>query len=275
MFRFSDLVIESPICRSRCLGRVRPPDGYSSFHFILSKRDECEHSQNSGRLSITRLCHNRGPAKDEAVPTPFGDGDKETTPHHPTAGLLQWGHRFRRWRCGHRGHWPVATVAKLQWGQRLSANGDHPHRQNGQTRRPASMGPTPFGDGDLGQCARANVPAFLLQWGHRLSAMEIIVDTAYPCWSCARFNGATAFRRWRSSCRAPADPGGQASMGPPPFGDGDMLKARWQTRQGAASMGPPPFGDGDRQDSRAFGVCAPRFNGATAFRQWRCLGLAT
>ena len=116
---------------------------------------------------------------------------------------------------------------------------------------------------------------WMLQWGHRLSAM----DTSMTTW-CARsgtvfgdcFNGATAFRRWirpgRCGSRSPKQPcfnGATAfrrwildgpafapvrpvlaSMGPPPFGDGYVARGSPMSQaQGVeASMGPPPFGDG-------------------------------
>ncbi len=61
-----------------------------------------------------------------------------------------------------------------------------------------------------------------LQWGHRLSAME----SAQP----------------HTGGPLPVD----ASMGPPPFGDGKHRRGRLPPRQKCrASMGPPPFGDGN------------------------------
>ena len=61
----------------------------------------------------------------------------------------------------------------------------------------ASMGPPPFGDGDSRRRNHARQRAVLLQWGHRLSAMEIAVDATTLASELSRFNGATAFRRWR------------------------------------------------------------------------------
>ena len=74
------------------------------------------------------------------------------------------------------------------------------------------MGPPPFGDGN---------PA----------------DTQHRPILKGRFNGATAFRRWKL----------------PGHVDLDDVVPR-------ASMGPPPFGDGNWRE---------RFNGATAFRRWK------
>ena len=111
-----------------------------------------------------------------------------------------------------------------------------------------------------------------LQWGHRLSAMETS-SPALPV--CCLF-------------AAP-------SMGPPPFGDGNMVTIDGQRYTPfSASMGPPPFGDGNMTDpktgvtvevklqwghrlsametwdwARWWWVPSPSFNGATAFRRWK------
>ena len=118
------------------------------------------------------------------------------------------------------------------------------------------------------------------------------------------FNGATAFRRWKpgwplgwgyrlametSDCSEFRSP---ASMGPPPFGDGNAFHS------GPASMGPPPFGDGNAPETPGWwsvsvvldaesklqwghrlsametgllsmGDTVQCFNGATAFRRWK------
>ena len=85
-----------------------------------------------------------------------------------------------------------------------------------------------------------------------------------------RFNGATAFRRWKLEQGGPA---GElvdlASMEPPPFGDGNPGLRLHQQHEPDASMEPPPFGDGNhhcRQAQRSSPNC---FNGATAFRRWK------
>ena len=133
----------------------------------------------------------------------------------------------------------------------------------------ASMGPPPFGDGKAIDGLIATSESHLLQWGHRLSAMES-----------------------REGAELPA-PRGRASMGPPPFGDGKGYSSRrtssstrlqWGHRLSAmesgmqdlespadprASMGPPPFGDGKRSASASRVSTSPRFNGATAFRRWK------
>ena len=132
------------------------------------------------------------------------------------------------------------------------------------------MGPPPFGDGKIGSLIFLLI-MLLLQWGHRLSAMESaspvgnsarngpasmgpppfgdgkgsrIVANAWPG---ACFNGATAFRRWKV---APAD--SLASRNPSRLQWGHRLSA--MERGGAGGLLPPVLG---------------RFNGATAFRRWK------
>ena len=195
----------------------------------------------------------------------------------------------------------ASASAHLQWGHRLSAM---------ETSSPAlpvcclfaapSMGPPPFGDGNVQSraarllsicCPFNEATAFRrwkrpvprcpfavyllpLQWGHRLSAMETS-SPALPV--CCLF-------------AAP-------SMRPPPFGDGNVQSRaarllsiccpfngatafrRWKRPVprcpfaclfAAPSMRPPPFGDGNVQSraARLLSICCP-FNGATAFRRWK------
>ena len=179
-----------------------------------------------------------------------------------------------------------------------------------EVKHPASMGPPPFGDGDRdisgmdglssGRRRFNGATAFRrwrsinleetgcakckpsLQWGHRLSAMEIrgaAPDGAFRP-RCSSFNGATAFRRWRSA-------GDQRVMRNALFNNvsfnGATAFRRWRSgrrpRAAAisaktlpASMGPPPFGDGDQRTSPCIWrltLSYPCFNGATAFRRWR------
>ena len=131
----------------------------------------------------------------------------------------------------------------------------------------ASMGPPPFGDGNrAGPAQPARWTGFngatafrrwkpeacpcsaewWLQWGHRLSAMETRLLNRYP--AGRRFNGATAFRRWKlyPSFRRRLCSQSRASMGPPPFGDGNTTYPYQRREKHRASMGPPPFGDGNQ-----------------------------
>ena len=85
----------------------------------------------------------------------------------------------------------------------------------------------------------------ILQWGHRLSAMETrterfsIVSSKVPSMGPPPFgdgNSSGGGRRRRWPC---------PSMGPPPFGDGNDELLELITALSNPSMGPPPFGDGN------------------------------
>ena len=133
----------------------------------------------------------------------------------------------------------------------------------------------------------------LLQWGHRLSAVE--TQQAQPrVRILLRFNGATAFRQWKHGLYSITANIKIASMGPPPFGSGNyqFRDSRAHYHCGA-SMGPPPFGSGNEDLNRSMitriielqwghrlsavethhKLCNSQarrcFNGATAFRQWK------
>ena len=107
------------------------------------------------------------------------------------------------------------------------------------------MGPPPFGDG---------------------KPREPYPGTRAP----KRFNGATAFRRWKGKLHPVDAHDTPASMGPPPFGDGKIVPCIGvQALDGAASMGPLPFGDGKRALMIRCGASTTCFNGATAFRRWK------
>ena len=85
-----------------------------------------------------------------------------------------------------------------------------------------------------------------LQWGHRLSAMESAGWTGgwCNCWSL----------QWGHRLSAM-----EIGLQPLPF-FGRVV----------ASMGPPPFGDGNTQAPRFGRHCGiGGFNGATAFRRWK------
>ena len=63
----------------------------------------------------------------------------------------------------------------------------------------------------------------MLQWGHRLSAMEGGESSDFcPQW-CVGFNGAIAFQRWKGCISPPSAPSISASMGPSPFSDGRVV----------------------------------------------------
>ena len=154
-------------------------------------------------------------------PPPFGDGNfgcaPQPVPHScASMGPPPFGD----------GNIALATTSRspcrlLQWGHRLSAMETVPEPSLRQRQGLASMGPSPFGDGNPTCHQPATLILRLLQWGHRLSAMETWTCQSWskPKWGC--FNGATAFRRWKRRQREGATGGGTASMGPPPFGDGN------------------------------------------------------
>ena len=187
----------------------------------LPERDQFEHSQNSAHCSITPSCQNRGPAKDEMEPPPFGDGKiRLVIIGTSTDTPLQWGHRlsamerplrrrvpgtdprsfngataFRRWK-GATKKSPYNTYTVLQWGHRLSAM-----ERSCTIPKPAWTAVLQWGHRLSAMESRhllpAHRPPWRLQWGHRLSAME----------------RASNERRFDQPC--------PASMGPPPFGDGN------------------------------------------------------
>ena len=156
-------------------------------------------------------------------PPPFGDGNMVAVTRFVVSTPLQWGHRLSAMETTVVGSGTIIIRATLQWGHRLSA------METGvdvRLRRPgceASMGPPPFGDGNAYDpgclpflsdslqwghrlSAMDTVPwpkppavVCMLQWGHRLSAMETYLSPEANRQRWSRFNGATAFRRWKPS----------------------------------------------------------------------------
>ena len=153
-------------------------------------------------------------------PPPFGDGNNPAGPASGTwRGRFNGATAFRRWKR------PTKRVMNtdfplLQWGHRLSAmeTGPVPSLLTARTR---------------------------LQWGHRLSAMET-TDPNPRCWRCDKL-------QWGHRLSAMETPGH-------PRPGGCQLGLQWGHRLSAmetlrllvvisaqvvASMGPPPFGDGN------------------------------
>ena len=88
--------------------------------------------------------------------------------------------------------------------------------------RIASMGPPPFGDGNMAEKILTAAYFSILQWGHRPSAMETRLEELAGRYGTASFNGATALRRWkRVTIELELLVLFEPSMGPPPFGDGN------------------------------------------------------
>ena len=109
------------------------------------------------------------PTSPSMGPPPFGDGNYRISFNGATA--------FRRWKQR-----PPDSTPSMFSAMR-------------NTIRQLSSGP-PFGDGNL------TVPVLfvlygILQWGHRLSAMETTTVGYSGRPSSGTFNGATAFRRWK------------------------------------------------------------------------------
>ena len=130
------------------------------------------------------------------------------------------------------------------------------------------MGPPPFGDGNsdrkasLGNCWRRFNGATAFRRWKRPSVAGMLI-------SVSRFNGATAFRRWKRDNLPDNDDNSRASMGPPPFGDGNNATEAGGKMTTVASMGPPPFGDGNVIKCLVLSSSRLCFNGATAFRRWK------
>ena len=247
--------------------------------------------------SLLPLCVSRSSHTPSMGPPPFGDGNLPSSRSTGKASRsLQWGHRlsamettrlrrpslnrlrtfngataFRRWKltAPTTGTTPSLSsfngaTAFRRWKLESGRRGELPDCS-------PSMGPPPFGDGN-----------------HR--------PPSSPGRRLLPFNGATAFRRWKPRAvqwdavfvavlqwghrlsameTAPSNltaaAGDAPSMGPPPFGDGNLLRVDASSRQCLLpSMGPPPFGDGNLSiwDVRCVNYRLP-FNGATAFRRWK------
>ena len=212
-------------------------------------------------------------------PPPFGDGNLRGQLDKPKERVLQWGHRLSAMETrGSLGPREVAVDPSM--GPPPFGDGNVGQPPDHIVAVVPSMGPPPFGDGNLIALASFGNSFIALQWGHRLSAME--TSSRVISWgggSCLQwghrlsametssnlprivsaltaFNGATAFRRWKlgvSACRLLSV---GPSMGPPPFGDGNVDGVAYTATELNPSMGPPPFGDGNsgRKGSRRYSV---------------------
>ena len=183
---------------------------------------------------------------------------------------LQWGHRLSAMEGCHphggpRGHYNSfnGAIAFQRW-----KGGDDPHDRH--VARSASMGPSPFSDGRRLRDVHEKVAADVLQWGHRLSAMEGGLGgrgdlpregasmgpspfsdgrwafSVVPSWDTSCFNGAIAFQRWKGRR------GSRIAARPQRRFNGAIAFQRWKAR-------PRPL---PRRRNR-------RFNGAIAFQRWK------
>ena len=211
-----------------------------------------------------------------------------------TPSGLQWSHRLSALETITLRFNGRTISFDLQWSHRLSAlETGEPHQRAVDLCGP-SMEPPPFGAGNgferpfrwlrgpafNGATAfrrwkhwahwAGALPAAVLQWSHRLSALETVKKChKFPSMACLQwshrlsaletwprprvstgqtpaFNGATAFRRWKHVGRCP---GGlfrlEPSMEPPPFGAGNQEAEARQVLDLEPSMEPPPFGAGN------------------------------
>ena len=107
------------------------------------------------------------------------------------------------------------------------------------------MEPPPFGDGNVTGIGQIETAGTILQWSHRLSAMETSRTDDSPVrrtslqWS-HRLSAMETSRV--STCT---------------------------TGRGVPSMEPPPFGDGNLRSTPSPAHSTASFNGATAFRRWK------
>ena len=175
-------------------------------------------------------------------PRPFGRGEFGRVAPAISSGLLQWGRDLSAaescagWpspSCGpcfngaatfrpRRAEHPperILEYVQLQWGRDLSAA----ERWNSGTW---------------------TIPPRKLQWGRDLSAAESVT---YPTISLAPqgFNGAATFRPRRVSRTRQYPWPPRASMGPRPFGRGEIPHGPILKSKYLASMGPRPFGRGE------------------------------
>ena len=111
-----------------------------------------------------------------------------------------------------------SLLVELQWGHRLSAV-------------------------ETLECLAGELEGLMmLQWGHRLSAVETRRASPPSCQGGTCFNGATAFRQWKQGGAYPWIP---SFNGATAFRQW-KLRCGWYLLDGVpASMGPPPFGSGN------------------------------
>ena len=149
-------------------------------------------------------------------------------------------------------------------------DGNKTDRPNRGQRRCPSMGPPPFGDGNTRNISRYMTAVTLLQWGHRLSAMETIMLHWQHGSTTPPFNGATAFRRWKPEGRG----GQRPSKGNLQWGHRLSAMETSMILPGAMSWprsfnGATAFRRWKPTSTRPARLRTSTFNGATAFRRWK------
>ena len=128
------------------------------------------------------------------------------------------------------------ATAFQRWKQRID-------RGVGRANLP-SMGPPPFSDGNS-ETLEWPSSVMVLQWGHRLSAME----TLRIMWDAVI--------------------GARPSMGPPPFSDGNFLLRLLVTGARHTFNGATAFQRWKRGNIVGGQEAEATFNGATAFQRWK------
>ncbi len=175
---------------------------------------------------------------------------------------------FRRWKRD-KAFYLTFAADPLQWGHRLSAMETRVLVPFNYRRDNASMGPPPFGDGnDTDQIDRSdhdygfNGATAFRRWKQASRVLAVGRNS--------RFNGATAFRRWKPR------PSVLSTLLFYSLQWGHRLSAMETGEVGflpvfltVASMGPPPFGDGNATSRIQISFKPSSFNGATAFRRWK------
>ena len=195
-------------------------------------------------------------------PPPFGSGNGlSSLRFNGATAFRQWKpsteNRPQSWWPGFNG-----ATAFRQWKQPKpsrppstcwSFNGATAFRQWKHfygTSRACAMscfnGATTFRQWKRVQRIQQGIADYVLQWGHRLSAVETgPLHLGCSVWPSS-FNGATAFRQWKPWCSTPC-------RAPSPSFNGATAFRQLNPPQGQlagiiallASMGPPPFGSGN------------------------------
>ena len=200
-------------------------------------------------------------------------------------GILQWGHHlsavetccspvsvcrctstfngattFRQWK-------PSGSLLTLSVGTAFNGattfrqwKHDHRRRKGSAVLLP-SMGPPPFGSGNVGLWRSSACWALSLQWGHHLSAVETALPYGLDAVTIYPSMGPPPFGSGNSDVAEGIHIRIHPSMGPPPFGSGNDVSGGPWSGQYRPSMGPPPFGSGNGPDQ-------PQNGAESGYLQW-------
>ena len=152
-------------------------------------------------------------------PSPFSDGNCRTlSGSRSPPGSFNGAIAFQRWKSGSLPCSQLGITASM--GPSPFSDGNVLRVLVPAVVVPASMGPSPFSDGNKTDTLTGPVSEIPLQWGHRLSAMEIARLRRMPS-RTTRFNGAIAFQRWKCVGEA------RCERGTPRF-NGAIAFQRWK-----------------------------------------------